>query len=106
MPENSCKNGLVCVADMAVEMFFVFLFFSDGRIYPPYITYLAVVVFLFGIPEFCFACETKKKKKKKKCCYLQQAAARKVVVVVIDDDDDDNLEHRHRSSSLLTIKIR
>lgn len=62
MPENSCKNGLVCVADMAVEMFFCF-FFSDGRIYPPILPSGGGVC--FGIPEFCFAYKTQKKKKNK-----------------------------------------
>lgn len=57
MPENSCKNGQVCVADMAAECF-LFSFFFRRKNIPPYITYLAVVVcFFFGIPEFCFAYE-------------------------------------------------
>lgn len=55
MPENSCKNGQVCVADMAAECF---LFFFPTEEYTPHITYLAVVVFVSGIPEFCFAYET------------------------------------------------
>lgn len=59
MPENSCKNGLVCVADMAAECF-LFCFFPTEEYTP--LCYLAVVVFLFGIPEFCFTYETKKKK--------------------------------------------
>lgn len=46
MPENSCKNGQVCVADMAVDMFFCFFFFRRKNI-PSHITYLAVVVFFF-----------------------------------------------------------
>lgn len=57
----------------------VFCFFFPTEEYTPlpHITYLAVVVFFFGIPEFCFAYETQKKKKKillvascsaKSCC--------------------------------------
>lgn len=64
MPENSCKNGLVCVADMAAECFFVFFLFStEEYTLPCYIPSGGGV--RFGIPEFCFAYETQKKKNKK-----------------------------------------
>lgn len=84
MPENSCKNGLVCVADMAAECFLVF--FSDGRIYPPMLPSGGGVC--FGIPEFCFAYETQKKKKKKKkvvtCSMLQRE---KLLLLLLIDDE-------------------
>lgn len=65
MPENSCKNGLVCVADMAAECFLVSFFFPTEEYTPPYYLFSGGGgVFFLGIPEFCFAYETQKKKKK------------------------------------------